>query len=491
MLHRSLSSVDKRKNAVHRLAKQHIVCNTETLVRVFNSPSTHPHHRELLFQWLDRYHKAFVDEMENLTPEVVREYAELVKIDIYRKHHKDFQLKVLKNLADIFSPKEEENDKANVYAKILNGALQNMDRHSLLDAAEALHSLAYKLIQCIPADLKASDRDFHTRGYIFEALHQTLDLLFAALRFHDRPLDRFDNGTKIRRKCAELKANERCYRTWYFLKVIEQDIGRLNRTKLHKDKADFCAFVGKVFCGVLHCYHGFRQVLDIDVDIETLQKGRNAFNEAAEHLEIRVEKWYGPIQELAERCRAATHQNADIEKFREAYDDALLRQNECQTRFEAKAFLFGQILILRSYARSSESAEIQKDAVNKLIELSKASNDRWVKNNADILQAFLEAFHVACARDEYREQVYQRLTEIQQLIEQGSDVHQRFENWKSNKSIKEKLCTHEPTSEIVDDVLFQATRTDAGHLLTVSQMEAHDNYLRGKYRNDHFSKVRV
>ena len=492
-LSRTVTGIERNKNEVHQLAKKHIVDNTEALVRAFNSAGVDRKRRELLFQWFERYHKAFTNALnENLTPDIVREYAELVKIKVTRRHHRELQRNVLKNLTEIFSPKDEENENMNEYAKILMRTLANMDRYALENASEVLHPLAQKLIQCIPADLRASQRDFPTKGYIFQALHQTLDLLYEALRYHDRHLNRFDNGMRIRRKCEELRTTAKCYRTWYYLKIIEQDIGRLNRTKFNIEGRDRCAMTGHMICGFLHCYHGFRGLLDFDTDIDPLLKGRAEFGRASEYREIEEAIWYEPFQELAETCRTVIHQNKDIEEYQRAYNQALRRRIKCKREPDRKAFLFGQILILENVAQRSKSAEIRKDAVHKLVELSKEQNDSRVKFNEDILHAFLEAFHTVCSREEFREQVLERVTEIQQLLRDGNDhTRQRFEKWRDGKTIEDKLRTHESPSESISRHLFDATRREAGHLLTIEQICEHAEHLRAKYKHDAFSKVRV
>ena len=479
---------ESEEKAVRRIAKSKGIHSTRALVEAHNA-TKEDGEKAILYRWLDRYHEVLAAKSgQGVAPRVVREYAELSRTKIAYTARRDSQIfhkRVLRTFAVILPTEDAQNENANAYAKAIRQAQKNVAYYIIEEAPYELHDLAHKLIQCIPAELRMTTGEVQRSGDIFRTLHETLGILYSSCRSEEVDPTKFHNGMLIRKKCEEIKNVENCYRSWYYMKIVEQDIRRLNTMMFFPKKKTMCTIVGDIILGPFYCLHGFRRALDIENDTTAFSGRLMRMMSTADREPIPEEAWYWPVQRFAKYTSGALEEDIDIEYYQNGYEIVTNFLGKCQNEDDRKAYRFGQMGVLSHLALESQTPEVREDSVTKLLDMSKEATIADV----DIFEVFLEALHTCCQLEEHRKRIEETLQNLFDGMTNEDPRMKQVTKWLEEKPLEEKLSCHQDDSEDIGDDLFREVGKKAGLVLTVKEMDDNIEGLRSRFRDKSFAEV--
>ena len=481
---------ESEEKTVRRIAKSKGIHSTRALVEAHNT-TTDAKEKALFRRWLDRYHEVLAGKAgQGVAPDVVREYAELSRTKIPYTAQRECQIfhqKVLSTFAAILSPEDAQNANTNAYAKAIGQAQNNVAHYILEEAPFELHDLAHKLIQCIPAELRITNKEFQWNGDIFHTLHSTLELLYSSCRSEEVDPTKFHNGIILREKCEEIKNSDNCYRSWYYMKIVEQDIRRINNMRFFPRKKTWCTIVGDVVLGPFYCFQGFRRALDIETDTAASARRVRRVNSADDPETIQEEAWYWPTQRLVNYTSKALEEDIDLSYYQAGYVIAIKFLEGCQNEEDRKAFQFGHIGVLSHLAHESETVEVREDSVTKLLDMSKEA----IIKDSDIFEIFLEAVHTSCRLEEHRKRIGEKLQSLFNEMTDEDPRTKQIDKWLDGKTLEEKLSSHQQQSDDTGDCLFREVGKKVGLVLTVQDMDDNIEGLKSRYKDKSFSEVNI
>ena len=465
------------------VSRKYGIDSTKSLVAAYNA-STDRRERGVLFRWLRQYNRR---NEECLSPDAVREYAQLAKIvpctvrdgDLLRKLVYDLRCRLRQG---------ESIDNENI-SEALWIALTWVESSVYNDTAP-LVVVAKDLITSLSSRSRLTRRNFAKQEATFLALHQAFFLLHVIGRTSLCEEEKKALRRALAKKKEEMKPSiAHYYPVRFHFSLIQQAIERLETEDAPSMLEQTRRYTMSGLYGGLTALHFLRRLASGDIDPVAVEGAYRRSQDAMANAGVSAKEWYDLLQILAAARYQATKDEKKLELFVVAFNVVMDGQRRTRQQ-DLKALRYGIIQEIKLLTRQGSSESVRKEATTKLMDvaINHAVSDRWL-DDADLLTSLLDAVYEIHATGENQQEAATVLHRLQQSCEGGGGGGETLATWLDGDTMEDKLRMQgrQETNEDRADVFGEIAR-EVGYLPLVA-IRSNVEDLKETYRHDNFAKV--
>ena len=387
---------------------------------------------------LGRLLQSHVDFFSNLKSwekaEVAEELSHLANLKVRCQRDSQLVLRVLNALGEAMTDDMRETEpiaKALLHVLVcLDVTVFNGDPNTLLRLA---NTVTQTLQGCIVQSRQAFEHHRPALVALYQActvIHRIAPGLHASLSLEEHQ-DRLLKGLKIFRDSPH-------YPYRFYAMLIEQSIHRF--TERNEPSALFEAMrrFKTGTAGVLYLLHGFRSVINIDVDMASFDEGLQRLRVACSDDRLQRKPWFDWLQAFSFSAMICLTDPKKIQLFNSSLEQILEYQKSMLDQEERKAVRYGIVNELAAVATVAKAVEVRRKAMLELEYLAtcRTLSEGWIAD-PEVYEGLLDAVSAVYQQGEF----CRELTAVLAMLTQNKEDHLRgiSHSWLGDITLERKL----------------------------------------------------